>query len=1300
MLEREYRDGDTKRAMMWQLNDNKRSMVIIDEKNKQARHINEDGGTCIVTDLSVINPQDYPFGGTNKANGKFLYSTEKVMKLVKKTVVMVNTKENVRGIDVQHWCADFSFKNRDFQINMYFAGPKWKTAGAYSLKPVRFVLTENSNSSDAIKHNYEYYTFFSKIKDAPMTVFGTPMGVMCKAGKGGKKIPKLPKYFSYRQETVYDEYVKISDVWYNEKDRLLRIDYRPGEIENGLSAAISEIHDYNTGVLYMKNLYYGNCSASTITNSSFGTEQNSTIWKKNKSYEVMMKNPLQYFYLDTNYVYAGKNLARQIQCDVFSSTRKSFLMPDGRFYPVVLDFYFAADDYEIMPDKSNNITTQVPVMLLVSTQDKSLAMEMRINIVDFNEKQHDFSIFDVSSCYSTAAKMHISILMDGQYVESTREEIIGEGQVMIADLMKIRSSRVQNIHMSHDVASISLYASILDRSPPAAQFSHISSKIQTVGGDATYKGVKTVADCSNKCVQRTDFVCNSFDICGNDCILSKTRIATKATDGGTFPCFHYSRTVDGPQIKEIGLKSAWHNLLNAIAQGQFLLEIPNDTGDSQFKALFARLDVGVILEVTNIPKLSINMKYKEEIVSPSDKTIQPISVYYDAPKNLTRFDGWYGCSFCSGPVATIQDFQLGVQYVIDKLTGECHSEHIQAKTFDVINGDPSKKKLLKMKDVMSLFYLDETYSFVGQKDVRGIMADIFESRRTDFAGKKEVLFRYHFLSKNWNPVGYSVPLKLEITSDVDQYNSVYNFFEFVQESVSMFNFDVTKCYRESNKVVDFQISFDGVYTQQSSNFIFAVINVIKRYTHVSGIRIQEPEIFYDSQKTYFQASLLEPPPSIAMFNKTDNMYTVVKPEKIVNNIKSPEDCADQCVKTKYQNCNAFQYCQLSQKCELHTKHFGDSHMKGSETCIFYTRTEDAPMDLFSAKSIMTDLINLVRKGIFKISFTVGERTYYFTARSVLTNIDRDNSRNIATVRNMESYNKSFAGAFMKQYTSIFMNVSVDDCAYKCTKSQTFNCEAFSYCYLQGQCVLSENHPTKDTIEVSSWCDVYERNYLNLFEELPGKTFPMQGEKSIADVTNPESCARDCYNEGVGSCQSFEYCKDLKACTFNKRHTMDVPSSDIFSSPHCSVYSLTFLKDFKKASTKIEKLVDNVLIKNVSVKQCARICLRDQGPDCASFDYCPSDKICRITGYDEVGGGQVSTIAQMNCSHFTRINKIQSTSFKIKKINGNKGTLAGLGIGMFILGSLLGVFLIYIIHKKGRSSKEDHMKVNFLKMEDQ
>ena len=61
-----------------------------------------------------------------------------------------------------------------------------------------------------------------------------------------------------------------------------------------------------SGVLYTKNLYFGNCSISTISNSSFGTEQNATSWKKDKSYEVMLKNPLQYFYLDSNYIYVGK----------------------------------------------------------------------------------------------------------------------------------------------------------------------------------------------------------------------------------------------------------------------------------------------------------------------------------------------------------------------------------------------------------------------------------------------------------------------------------------------------------------------------------------------------------------------------------------------------------------------------------------------------------------------------------------------------------------------------------------------------------------------------------------------------------------------------------------------------------------------------------------------------------------------------------------------------------------------------------------------------------------------------------
>ena len=57
---------------------------------------------------------------------------------------------------------------------------------------------------------------------------------------------------------------------------------------------------------------------------------------------------------------------------------------------------------------------------------------------------------------------------------------------------------------------------------------------------------------------------------------------------------------------------------------------------------------------------------------------------------------------------------IGVQYIVDKVTGECHSGHIIQGTFDVINEDPSQKKLTKMKDAWALFYLDESYYFVGQ----------------------------------------------------------------------------------------------------------------------------------------------------------------------------------------------------------------------------------------------------------------------------------------------------------------------------------------------------------------------------------------------------------------------------------------------------------------------------------------------------------------------------------------------------------------------------------------------------------
>lgn len=1304
LLQREFKDGDNKRGTIWQLREDKASRVIVDEKNKQAFHIFDSNGTCTVTDLNVLNPKDFPFGGTNKATGHFLYSTDKVMEVAKKNgIKLINDSAIVRGMTVKLWSTDFSFNNKNFNLQMSFAVRTWKTAGGYEDKPVRFVLTENSTSPDAIKHNYEYYTFYPRIRDNPESIFEIPSGVICKKRKGNKKIPKLPMYFSYRQEAVYDDYVKVSDIWYDENDRFLRIDYRPGGIENTMSAALSEIHDYNTGVLYKKNLYLGNCSTSTLSNSSFGTEQNATSWKKDKSYEIMLKNPLQYFYLDSNYVYIGKKKTRSIDCDVFASTRNSFPMPNGKSYPVVLEFYFASDDYEIMPDKANNITSQVPVMLLVSSQDKSLDFSLRINIVDFNEKQHDFSVFDISSCYSNAAKMHVSILLDGQYVEATKEEIIGEGQVLIADLMKIQYNRVQNIHMSRDASTISLYASILDRSPSTAQFSHISIKPQTVVGDATLKGVNKMPDCADKCVKNTNFVCNGFYLCGNDCILSKTHVAKQSTDGGMVICSHYSRTVDGPPIVETGLSSAWNNLRNAIGMGKFLLDIPNQTGDSLYKALYARLDVGVILKLEDLPKLSSDIKYKEEIVSPSQKDVQPISVFYSASKNLTRFDSWKSQPSISGagPVETIQDFQIGVQYVLDTITGECHIEHIQPDTFDVINENPSKQTLTKMKDVMALFYLNGSYSFVGQKDVRGIMTDVFEAWRTDFSGSNHALFRYHFLSKNWNSVSHSIPMRLEIVADLDTYYSVYNFFEFMEEPVAMSNFDVTSCYRESNKINDFQITFEGEYNQQPANFIFAVISLIKQYTHVSGIRIQEPELFSHNQKTFFQASLLEPPPSIAMFNRIPQKSIVSKKKHVLKNVQSEEACADECVEAKYLNCNAFQFCQGSMQCELHERHFGSSHWQDSETCSFFTRTEDAPMDMLSANDIMTDLINLARKGMFKITFTVAKTTYHFTAKSILTNIDRNNSRNIASVQNMESYKRSYEGAFLKQYGSVFMKVSVDDCALKCTQSQSLNCEAFSYCYLQGQCLLSENRPTNDSVEVSTWCDVYERNYLNLFEELPGRTFPMEGDVQLTKVTNPDVCARRCANDGIEKCQSFEYCETFQACSFSKRHTMDVPSSNIITSVKCSVYSLTFLKDFQKASTKIESLVDNVLIKDVSVKQCARICLTDEGLNCPSFDYCPSEHICRITGYDEKGSGQTSVMTKANCTHYIRKDKkVLPPVAEKQHTKGNKGTAAALGIGMFVIGGILGLLVIYLIHRKDSLKKDDHMKVNFLKLEDQ
>ncbi len=74
------------------------------------------------------------------------------------------------------------------------------------------------------------------------------------------------------------------------------------------------------------------------------------------------------------------------------------------------------------------------------------------------------------------------------------------------------------------------------------------------------------------------------------------------------------------------------------------------------------------------------------------------------------------------------------------------------------------------------------------------------------------------------------------------------------------------------------------------------------------------------------------------------------------------------------------------------------------------------------------------------------------------------------------YNLLFYKNRFKTVTeATFLGYSADDCANACSKESTFQCESFSYCWLNGECRLARKVPaSNDEVELSESCDIYER----------------------------------------------------------------------------------------------------------------------------------------------------------------------------------------------------------------------------------
>ncbi|KAH3695076.1 uncharacterized protein LOC127861585 isoform X2 [Dreissena polymorpha] len=734
-----------------------------------------------------------------------------------------------------------------------------------------------------------------------------------------------------------------------------------------------------------------------------------------------------------------------------------------------------------------------------------------------------------------------------------------------------------------------------------------------------------------------------------------------------------------------------------------------------------------------VPQLTSQYSYREEIVDSINSAVSQADIYYDFSYQLVRFDYRPSSAgypyYTTNPVTEIHDYNTGIAYAIDKTQGNCSMIPIQNASFDAsvnVTGT-SSGFYIRMKSPSQLFYLDNTtYSYEGQRTVRGMLCDVYISKRTDFTlpyipWNFTSTFEFYFLSNSWtqqNNIGktailQNTPVQLVIsTPDSVAYQATYNIYNWVPEDPSFNRFDVTSCYDTNSQqsfILEWPGSWDSSIAQYQNQFVRAVTQTIVRLAHVNPIRVQKPTFKFDPTNIYFVATLLDAPPPMAYFTKMSNSYQQTTNDATLS-VTSPDDCARACNtgSNLTGSCMSFDFCLSNSVCALSTTHAQKGQIVGTATCDHYDRTVDYQSLSIPLAKVWTTLKNSVLIGDFQFSLPINGQNVQFTAGAIDNNVIQNAQRQLSSQALMDQFVQQINKDIPGYDDLIITGVAIDDCATGCLSQQSWVCNSFSYCFDTGYCILSKLHPDARPSAVVNkpLCDLYSKKYTVDYQLVQGKTVLSSTDTIYQNIYSADQCGQLCSNYNGFNCKSFDYCDGISTCFLGKTHYFDVPQSDVQDSPMCDHYSRKYISDFKQTSR--QKLLNqaNRIIQNIPVDQCAKLCVEQEGASCASFGYCGNTSECRLSTASMRNVGQVSSEPNLYCDIYNRqsfpdgtpyINNPQKYFGSQQSTGYSGGSMAGLAFGMIILGIVIAIG-VFFGFQKFKGTPNDGMSVHFVKNE--
>uniref|UniRef100_A0A158P574 Apple domain-containing protein n=1 Tax=Tetranychus urticae TaxID=32264 RepID=A0A158P574_TETUR len=581
------------------------------------------------------------------------------------------------------------------------------------------------------------------------------------------------------------------------------------------------------------------------------------------------------------------------------------------------------------------------------------------------------------------------------------------------------------------------------------------------------------------------------------------------------------------------------------------------------------------------------------------------------------------------------------RFQVDEHTGQC-SHSTTAYPFDVtlVTRWPSDKN-----QVFNLFYYllmkppkDQALTFIGDIPLGPFRVEEYKATNF-FRNGIAAIIDYYYTQNTSN----SVPSKVIFTEDPSDY---YSYETQVEVTIINYKevyidyedrFDVSGCYEEPGSYTWFQLLFSNpslsefnleAIRQSTEEYLTSFIPV----TRIGEIHAQQVDFnVYVTVKLYDRVNLIKG-------YLLHNTYKINNPAYIVKRFKV-EDCEQLCSAT--EKCFDFSYCD-DYDCSIYQSTRSSQYSTSfhyTEGCISYSRSK-YQFDLIplvnknylsAISHVLQQIRNKVSSGNFRLLGLSAEDLFIVNGPEEIGDISQELHRrgsfkplrgeDFPIIRTDRHFNE---GQFKIEKSTL------NECFIACLNDD--DCNTLSYCVNQNkECILSGetssslNDTFEDKTSHADGCDIYQKSFINLFHEYPGKNLVLDAVSTIPDVPIGD-CASTCAQSESFNCESFDYCennnnRNQSICLLHVNHIVIDKTREInitnwkFAEAGCSHYSKKSELDYEhKVGLALKDDMKESIVAtfdHLSLEHCASKCNSD--PNCFTLEFCETIDYNQISG---------------------------------------------------------------------------------------